>query len=153
MRRSPAAFALFRRSTQSGDLWLAQWNAKWKAFNLIGGRREPGESARDCAAREVEEELLLTRHKDFTIATKLLAHLEFEAFSISAQESRHYEMDLFRANFERPDLCAQIAFDPANRWLNPVEISAGKTTDGQTISEVTQQFFQILQVDNDAPRS
>src|SRR5262245_27230315 len=58
MRISTASLAVIPQSGSDGMLrYLAQWNDKWKAFNLVGGHKRGSESHRACLVRELFEEL------------------------------------------------------------------------------------------------
>jgi 8-oxo-dGTP pyrophosphatase MutT (NUDIX family) len=142
MRISQASMALITRAEPGATpLWLAQWNDKWQAFNLVGGHRKAEENARECCLREVAEELNLRPGVEFEVAAEPLAVLRYEAFSQSAQTVTRYEMTLFEVtlgNAAHPILAA----DPANRWLTTAEIQAEQCADGKRVSETMARLLR-----------
>jgi 8-oxo-dGTP pyrophosphatase MutT (NUDIX family) len=143
MRHVSAAFAWIERETPSGSRVLTQWNRKWQAFNLVGGHVELGETFRACVVREMVEELGIDASQ-FDVEPDPLARIEFEAFSVPAQETTVYQMAAFRA-----DICTEAAWrrideNPENRWLRAADLAAGATADGHRVSEVAVRFCAAI---------
>ena len=59
MRQSQATVALIRPVHDGQNLWLAQWNPKWRQFHFVSAHRRPDETFRECLVREIAEELEL----------------------------------------------------------------------------------------------
>jgi 8-oxo-dGTP pyrophosphatase MutT (NUDIX family) len=135
MRRSLAALALIRHTTDSGEtVWLLRWNQRWQAFSFVGGHREDGETFRACCVREVAEELGLHDDGDCRVDEQPLKHLEFTAWSQAAQEDTAYTFELFEVELRTLAARQQVAASPHNHWVTAAEVRAGRTGDGQPIS-------------------
>jgi hypothetical protein len=135
MRRSLAAFALIRRTTDPGEtVWLLRWNQRWQAFSFVGGHQQDGETFRACCVRELAEELGLHDGGDCRVAEQPLKHLEFTAWSQAAQEDTAYTFELFEVELRTPAARQHVAASPHNRWVTGAEVRAGRTGDGQPIS-------------------
>ena len=132
IRETQAAVALIRARHPAGWKYLCQWSDTWHALHFIGGHREAGETFRECAAREVEEELALGA-ADFDVAAAPLAHFEYEAFSASAGVPTHYLMAVFPTELAG-ELGATVGDRPENAWVGTEEVRAGRTADGRRIS-------------------
>ena len=142
MRISQASMALITRSGPGDNpRWLAQWNEKWQAFNLVGGHRKSDESSRDCCVREVVEELRLRPEVDFVVATEPRVVLRYEAFSRSSQTVTQYEMTLFEVKLAM-EADAIIDANLANRWLTTAEIQAEQCHDGKRVSETMARLLR-----------
>lgn len=135
MRQSLAAFALIRRENASGALWLAQWNGNWNRFNFVGGHKRSHESFRECVIREVAEELEIVAGPDCVVSEHPLAHLEYVAWSRSANEETAYSVELFDVRLVNGEAAHRVDAQPANRWLTESEIAAQKSSDGLEVSE------------------
>src|SRR5439155_11076042 len=61
MRQSTAAVALIRRQQRGQTVWLAQWNPGWQRYHFVAGHKRPNETFRECAEREIGEELDLQK--------------------------------------------------------------------------------------------
>ncbi|MBT4864661.1 MAG: NUDIX domain-containing protein [Planctomycetaceae bacterium] len=72
---SVAAIGVIRRKEGRQTLGLAQRNAKWTAYALVGGHKWVKESFRACVIREIDEELGLVEGTDFLTAEEPIAHL------------------------------------------------------------------------------
>jgi ADP-ribose pyrophosphatase YjhB (NUDIX family) len=143
LRRSRAALAVVCRPGADGrPLWLAQWNSHWGRFHLVGGHKHAGETFRQCLLRELADELSLQEGTDFAADDKPLARQEYTAWSERYQGETKYEMELYRVRLLGPDAVARIHTDPLNRWLSAEEIRAGRTTDGQPVSETMGQLLE-----------
>jgi 8-oxo-dGTP diphosphatase len=120
-----ASVALLRHS----DLLLIQRNRAPSAglWTLPGGRLEAGETAEQCAVREVKEELGLSV---FSLRPVLvLRHREFELQTFATQA------------FE-----GEITPDPAEvrawRWVEPRQLHGLKTT--PQLGEVVEAVFRMF---------
>lgn len=140
MRRASAAFAWIERPSPEGPRVLTQWNRKWQAFNLIGGQREAGESFRECALREIVEELGVSATQ-FDVSAEPIAQLDFSAYSVPLGDTTAYTMALFRAALADAAAVSLVDENPQNRWLSREELAAGTTADGRQISEVAVRFL------------
>lgn len=134
MRTSEGGIALIRKEHEGRTCWLTQWNEGWSAFTFIGGHREGEESFRECVIREVAEELELEPGKSFTVAEEPTAHLEYQAYSHSAQAATAYTMVLYDVKVN-DDVWEQILANPVNRWVSTDEIRALVCDNGANISE------------------
>jgi 8-oxo-dGTP pyrophosphatase MutT (NUDIX family) len=132
-RESVSAVALIRREEEGRCLFLAQWNTHWQAFHFVSGHRLAEESFRECAVREVSEELGLSAGDDFIVADQPLAHLEYGAWSESARTETFYIVEVFPVEL-RPSALGPVADNPQNRWVTAAEIAAGLTADGRRVS-------------------
>jgi len=140
MRQSEAAVALIHRQQDGQALWLAQWNDKWQAYNLVSGHRRHDETFRDCLVREIEEELHLSEGTDYRVSAESPTQLEFMGFSESTQTETRYIMELFNVELS-PGAYPRVETDSANRWLTEAEIQAGQTQDGQSVSPTMKRLL------------
>jgi 8-oxo-dGTP pyrophosphatase MutT (NUDIX family) len=140
MRESQAALALIRRPGRDGPEFLVRWNDKWQALHLVGGHRHPGESFRACLCRELAEELGPAPGGDGRAADQPFAHLEYRAFSVSAQEETAYVLELFKVELA-PAALAQASADPLNAWVGEAEVRAGRAGDGRAVSGTMRLLF------------
>ena len=143
-RRSVAAVALIRRPEQGQTLYLAQWNANWAAFHLVGGHKRPEESFRACLIREVGEELGLEEGTGFVASDQPLACLEFDALSVSAGQLTAYTMEVFEVELTSDSALAEVAANPENRWLTEADIRAGQCADGRPVSPTTARIVTTV---------
>ncbi len=158
MRTSTASLAVIRRPGADGSpSYLAQWNEKWKAFNLVGGHKRDSESHRACLVRELAEELGIVPGPDDPdaaaagqqpgplchIAREPLGRLEYEGYSQSAGERSFYRIELFAVGLS-PAALAHVERDRANRWLAEAEIEAGRCGDGKAVSDTLRQHWGWL---------
>jgi 8-oxo-dGTP pyrophosphatase MutT (NUDIX family) len=100
MRKSLASIALIQRSQHGRRQWLAQWNEHWQRYSFVGGHKRPDESFRDCMIREIAEELLLGEGRDFLVADRPLARLEYIAWSQSAGQETRYSIELLEVQLQ-----------------------------------------------------
>jgi 8-oxo-dGTP pyrophosphatase MutT (NUDIX family) len=138
MRKSLAAVALICRQQAGPTEWLAQWNPSWRCYNFVGGHKLPEETFHQCLVREVQEELDLLAGRDYVVAAKPLAQLDYAAWSQSAGQETLYSMALFDVQLIGAAAGQQIAADPRNRWLTEAEIKAKLASDGQAVSDTMQ---------------
>lgn len=142
IRRSISSVALIRREQKDGLFsWLAQWNAKWKRYNLIAGHLELGESFRDCIMREVHEELGLEEGKEFSVAQEPCARVEFEDWSESADKQTAYTMELFPVELIGVSTHRRVKENLLNRWLTQTEILSHQCNDGKPVSPLVEQLL------------
>lgn len=133
MRESVAALALIRRTSGGETEYLTQWNNGWQALNFVGGHRRAEETFRACLCRELEEELGLRDGVDCQVEEHPLAHLEYTAFSRSAQEESLYVVELFSVQLNESAM-ARVNPAPENAWVNEAESRAGRTSAGRAVS-------------------
>ncbi len=96
-----------------GSGWLARWNDNWKALFFVGGHREGDETYRECAIREIGEELGLTP-SECPVSASCASHLEYRAISHSAGELTEYVIELFCSHPNQEGL-RKIDGDPRNK--------------------------------------
>ncbi len=130
MRQSVAAIALIRDQ----DLWLAQWNDGWQAYNFVGGHKHDDESFRECVIREIDEELQLTE-PNVQVADQPLARVDYIAWSQRANEDTRYIMEVFAVQLGGPHARQIVDNEPNNRWLSESEIKTQRCVDGRPVSE------------------
>jgi hypothetical protein len=143
MRQSIAAVALIRRQEQGQTLWLAQWNLHWQKYNFVSGHKRLGESYHQCIEREIGEELQLHKGLDFSVADASLAHLEYIAWSESAQAETQYTMELFEVELTH-EACQRVDANPSNRWLTTEEIHLGQCRDGAPVSDTMRVLLSKI---------
>ncbi len=157
MRTSTASLAVIRQPGPDGmPRYLAQWNERWQAFNLVGGHKHENESFRACLVRELSEELgILPEPGDpdgaglpengprGRVAREPIGRLEYEAFSQSAHERTSYRLELFVVDLTG-DALAHVAQNKSNRWLSEPEIEAGRCDDGKAVSDTMRQHWYWL---------
>ncbi len=123
-------------------MWLAQWNSHWRRFHFVGGHKRHDETFRQCLVREVSAELAFREGDDFSAEEKPLGRREYTAWSERFQAETKYEMELYRVRLLGSNAVSRINGDPLNRWLSAEEIRAGKTGDGQAVSETMGQLLE-----------
>ncbi len=142
MRTSVGAFALIRRrGPAGGEEWLTNWNAGWRALNLVGGHKHDDESFRDCCAREVAEELGLVPGADFRVAPEPERRLEYVAESRRAGEKTAYTQEAFAVDLLTDAARDRIAADTDNAWLSEREIRALRAADGRAVSSTVERVL------------
>ena len=112
--------------------YLAQWNDKWKAFFLVGGHRENGESYRECVVREVCEELDI-QEDNFQVSPEAREQLEYCAISNRTKLLTNYRHHLFDVSLD-----THLAEGSNNAWLSAEEVFRSETNDGRMISDTMQ---------------
>jgi 8-oxo-dGTP pyrophosphatase MutT (NUDIX family) len=132
LRRSEAGLALISLTSAGQTEFLCQFHEKTKAFFLIGGHREAGESFRDCVIREVSEELSLAP-ADFSVANQPQKILHFHARSTSTKLDTEYDIHLFDVTVATGAL-AKVEADPRNTWLTADEVREELFHQGKRIS-------------------
>ncbi|MBM4040912.1 MAG: NUDIX hydrolase [Planctomycetes bacterium] len=141
MRQSLGALALIRKEAEEGTLWLARWNRHWRAYSFVGGHKRPDETFRECVIREVGEELGLREESDRTVAPQPLAHLDYTAWSESAQAETAYTMELFDVELTSDTARRAVDADSACRWLTEAEVRARRCADGQPVSRTMGELL------------
>lgn len=133
IRAIAAAQILIVRPGQSPH-FLAQWDARATAFQLIGGRQKVDgdwhEPIAQTALREVEEELhgqVSHGAGDFRLE-RLAAFAGDKRVSPSFGALTAYHFTFYQA-FDLPPL----RLDDCDRWLSRAELIAGRTQDGQPV--------------------
>ena len=133
-RKSLGSIALIRGPDADHKTWLARWNRKWKAYNFVAGHKREAESFRECAIREVAEELGLCPETDFSVSAKPLARLEYAAWSESAKADTDYTHEVFDVELATDDSRRRAEATPETRWLTSDEIQSRQCADGRPVS-------------------
>jgi ADP-ribose pyrophosphatase YjhB (NUDIX family) len=120
-----ASVALVRRH----DLLLIQRNRAPSEglWTLPGGRMEPGETAEDCAVREVKEELGLA-----VFALRPLRRLTHGRFQLQVFGTQAFEGEIV------PDLAEVRSW----RWVRPEQVGGLPTT--PQLDEVVEAAFRLF---------
>jgi ADP-ribose pyrophosphatase YjhB (NUDIX family) len=145
MRRSEAAVALIQREQDGRNLWLAQWNPKWRRYHFVSGHRRPDETFRACLVREIAEELRLREGPDYQVSPAPPIHLEFRDYSERTQTQTCYLMELFRVELIDGDARRRIDENARNRWLSEAEIGAERTDDGRPVSATMKRLLREIE--------
>jgi len=142
MRCSQAAVALIRQPTAVGWNFLCQWSDSWRALHLIGGHREGEETFRECAMREMLEELPVG-FADVSVAAQPLAHLEYVTFSESAGVPTRYILEVFQTSIDS-HAREKVTRQPENAWVSREQIQLGLAADGRRISPTVELILVKL---------
>lgn len=124
---SEGALALVTR----GDKRLVLWNENWGAFFLVGGHKRPNETYRECAAREIGEELGL-EPSDYTLAAHPVRH-EYRAISGRTGVLTAYTLEVFDTTLT-PAALDRVATAQRTAWVTDAEMRELETHSGQPIS-------------------
>lgn len=144
-RESLGAWALFCRDRDGHTEWLARWNGHWNCYNFVGGHKHEDETFRECVVREIHEEVGLREQEDYTISPDdALLHLEYEAWSRSAQQDTRYVVELFGIALNEDKLAEHLATERPIRWLTHGEIQDGRTCQGEPVSETIKRMLSAL---------
>jgi 8-oxo-dGTP pyrophosphatase MutT (NUDIX family) len=136
-----------RRRPEGATECLAHWSRRWDMFSLVGGHVDPGESFRECCAREVAEELGLAPDLDYRVAPEpLRPRQEYTAFSRSAGVETRYVVELFAVELLTPEARQRVDADPRQRWLGEDEIRRRRTGDGQPVSAQVETVLRLFGV-------
>lgn len=142
-RQSEAALAWITRVTDSQETeYLTQWNKSWKAYSLIGGHVEDGESFRECCIREIEEELHCTS-VDYQVEPHPCATLRFSGFSKAAREETDYHWQVFITH-PSSGLLDRLPKDCV--WVQAKHIQAGRASDGQPIADQVKTVSKAVDI-------
>ena len=168
-RISGASVAVITRTHNGHTEWLLQWNPKWQAMNLIGGRKEATD-ANDltCMIREIHEELFeelsvetLTRlqtalngendtytraHSAWqdayieTITRIGGAPCECDDVSLSAKCLTHYIFHIYQVKLQADVSFFQDDSIPTE-WASAGDITRGLTVQGRSIGSTVMQIL------------
>jgi 8-oxo-dGTP pyrophosphatase MutT (NUDIX family) len=145
IRHSEGSVALIRDTDSTGTKrWLAEWNEGWKAYSLVGGHRDDPETFRECATREVREEVgIEPGEPDGFEITAELDPRRYVAWSRRAGAYADYELYRFDVvlRAERRAAIDRVSVALDLRWLTEAEIQAGQTTDGRRVSETVAMLI------------
>ena len=136
--------------------YLLQWNQRWGAFNLIGGKPAPHretdtDSLSRTIQRELEEEMGLCASTDFQIL-KQLGLVTMTQYSRREQQVKEYTFAIFDVRIF-PTFPLTFRKNAAIRWLSTgyenVFVSANEinnlmTLDGRPISSTTRFILQAV---------
>lgn len=154
--RQYSALALIRVDEGPNQKYLLQWNAKWKVFNLIGGKLDNSQGDNDSLARtiyrEIEEELGLRGEEECLILNQIMS-LEMRQFSLREQRVKDYyfaifEVDLFPrlpiAHDQRIYAVRWLSTGRENIFVSKDEVRQLRTAQGHPISTTTKAILVAL---------
>ncbi len=144
MRTSRSSLAVITRRDGHQVRYAARWNPKWRAYHLVGGHRERGESSMTCLIRELQEEVGLAPDEAKAIVPRRFKRLRFRAHSRSAMERTRYVMDLYETQIAPERLDAPGQPEPI-AWLTRSEILDGRTIDGEAVSPTMRRVLRTLE--------
>jgi 8-oxo-dGTP pyrophosphatase MutT (NUDIX family) len=151
-----AAFALIAIGQGPMRQFLLQWNQRWGAFNLIGGKQDP-HCETDTASlsrtiqRELEEEMGLCASTDFQIMQQL-GLVTMTQYSRREQQVKEYTFAIFDVrifptfpvNFRRNSAIRWLSTGDENVFVSANEINNLMTQDGRPISTTTKYILQAV---------
>lgn len=151
-----AAFAVIAIGQPPLRQYLLQWNQRWDAFNLIGGKPDPsreadGDSLSHTIRRELEEEMGLCASTDFEILQQL-GLVTMTQYSRREQQVKEYTFAIFDVRIF-PTFPITFRKNSAIRWLSTgyenifvsaYEINNLMTKDGRPISTTTRYILQAV---------
>ncbi|MCX7999412.1 MAG: NUDIX domain-containing protein [Leptospiraceae bacterium] len=121
---------------------LLQYNPKWNDFSFIGGKLEPNETPMEAAYREVEEELQLTRSRDFVLEEWKPQLIEFEKMSKRTNSLTHYKIYLYSLLAQRNFLVSLQT--NKNLWIPVEEIQKGESK--ENVSELVKDVLSKITI-------
>lgn len=151
-----AAFALIAIGQEPLRQYLLQWNQRWGAFNLIGGKPDPqcetdANSLSRTIQRELEEEMGLCASTDFQIRQQL-GLVTMTQYSRRERQVKEYTFAIFDVHIF-PTFPITFRKNSAIRWLSTgyenIFVSANEinnliTQDGRPISTTTKYILQAV---------
>jgi len=153
-----SALALISVGSGTDRKYLLQWNARWGAFNLIGGKvdnaRGDENSFIRAICREIEEEMGLKSPHDCYIVEEL-KHIYLRQYSRRDKILKNYHFCIFavdifpslRLNHDRLNLFARwLSTGRENIYVSEQEIIQLHTWDNRPISLTTRFILQALNV-------
>lgn len=154
--KQDAAFAIIAIGQEPMRQYLLQWNQRWSAFNLIGGKPDPhcetnADSLSRTIQRELEEEMGLSASTDFKIMQQL-GLVTMTQYSRREQQVKEYTFAIFDVRIF-PTFPTTFRKNSAIRWLSTgyenIFVSANEihnliTQDGRPISTTTRHILQAV---------
>lgn len=117
----------------------------------MGGHRHEDETFRECLVREILEELHLMEWTHYRVLPpEPLSHLEYSAWSESAQQETHYSMEVYSVALEEETPYRHLITERPIRWLTRDEIEGGAGATGKPVSETMKRI--LYEVDWYIPR-
>jgi 8-oxo-dGTP pyrophosphatase MutT (NUDIX family) len=149
MKIQKASFGIIKRTLENGrEEFLLRLVGSWgNVLNLIGGKGEAGESPRDTAIRELNEELHLEYEADYRFDEDNQITVELVQFSQREQMEKLYRFSLFPVQLlKSPDEIERKFLgeggEPKCFWVTLEEIMDEKTVEGISISDTVRKVFQ-----------
>ncbi len=136
--------AVIKAQRNSEDVYLMQYDASARQFQLLGGKREESDESNVATLiRELREELglaSLTPEQDFTIYPLVEGVRE-----MSVSESV-YVLSAYEHNFyQLLDVRCHLPENDSTRWLTADELISGHTRDGRKVSRlIATHLAEIL---------
>jgi len=144
LRKSIASVALICRQWNGEVRWLARWNKNWGCYNFVGGHKHDDETFRECVIREICEELELEEDRDFRVGAAPQVHVNYVAWSESAETETLYSIDLFPVELRGETARRTLASATNVRWLGRDEILGQECADGKPVSPTMKRLLNDL---------
>ncbi|MCS6871041.1 MAG: NUDIX hydrolase [Anaerolineae bacterium] len=137
------AMAIIKARRNDEDVYLMQYDAPARQFQLLGGKREmTDESSAATLVRELREELGmddLTPERDFTLSLLLDSVRE-----MSVSESAHVLSAYEHSFYQLLNVRFQVTETDITRWLTMDELLSGRTHDGRRVSRLIANHLAEL---------
>lgn len=156
-RQSQGAAALICRHRNGRCEWLTRWNEKWASYYFVGGHKHEDETFAQCLVREIKEELGIDLGKDFVMADRPVAHLEYTAPSRSASVATDYTIEMFGVQsltdyvvhmfgvrLQDADATADFQAPHELQWVTEEEIRSRRCRDGRPVSETMERLLNAI---------
>ncbi|MCA9875631.1 MAG: NUDIX hydrolase [Ardenticatenaceae bacterium] len=160
-----SALALIAAGPKTDRKYLLQWNVRWGAFNLIGGKvdntRGDDNSFIRAICREIEEEMGLKSPHDCYIVEEL-KHIYLRQYSHRDKFLKNYHFCVFAVdifpglplNRSRQYTFARwLSTGRENIYVSAQEICQLKTRDNRPISLTTRHILHALNEISYGPES
>jgi 8-oxo-dGTP pyrophosphatase MutT (NUDIX family) len=145
MKTQKASFGIIKRELNRKEEFLLRPVGSWgNVLNLIGGKAEEGESPKDTAIRELNEELNLEYGEDYQFDEGNQFTVELVQFSKREKMEKLYIFSLFPVIFKRSmaEIEAKFPEVPKPVWVTLEEIKAEKANDGMEISDTVWKVLR-----------
>lgn len=139
VRVSTSAFGIAKLVIDGTPRYLVQWNAKWKAFNLIAGHVEheldQGFFDRGML-REAREELPTLPAERIQVRALPVDLIETTRRSAGYDGLTRYVLRVFQLviDLDRAEILARTSERPENAWVTEEELRCGRTADGREVT-------------------
>ncbi|RMF50953.1 MAG: NUDIX hydrolase [Chloroflexota bacterium] len=140
LRIVQTAVAIIKAQRNGEDVYLMQYDAAARQFQLLGGKREPSdESTAAALIRELREELgmaHLTPERDFKLYPLVEGVRE-----MSVSESTHVLSAYDHSFYQLLQVRFRLPEDEVTRWLTMHELIHGRTHDGRKVSRLLVNYL------------